>query len=211
MPMTCGRKLIDLSGTKFGLWTVSKLYCKRDKGALWECVCVCGIKQNKTHSSLKEAKGCRSCAQKLVKSKEFVEVKRERHIYLRMLERCERVSSKGYRYYGSRGIKVSEDWKKSFWKFFSDMGKCPIGYSIERVDNDGDYCKENCKWIPRRFQTRNRTTSHRITISGETKILTDWVKEYGITYRTFYSRVLRGMSEQEAITAPRYLRQLASA
>lgn len=72
-----------------------------------------------------------------------------------MKSRCQRKTDSAYNNYGGRGIKVCKKWQ-TFEGFFEDMGLCPEGYSIERIDNDGDYKKSNCKWIPRLDQNLNR-------------------------------------------------------
>lgn len=81
---------------------------------------------------------------------------REYNTWRIMRQRCNNPFDKGYSYYGGRGIKVCERWNE-FANFLADMGPKPPGYSIERVDVDGDYCPENCVWIPMADQSRNRT------------------------------------------------------
>lgn len=70
-------------------------------------------------------------------------------------DRCYNPKCDYYYCYGGKGIKVSDEWRKSFETFFKDMGEAPPGYSIERLDINKDYCKENCKWIPLNEQSRN--------------------------------------------------------
>jgi len=72
-----------------------------------------------------------------------------------MKNRCLNPASHDYKYYGARGITVCARWMK-FENFIADMGERKSGYSIERRDNDGNYCPENCEWIPKNQQQRNR-------------------------------------------------------
>ena len=78
-----------------------------------------------------------------------------RQTWWNMYRRCNDPKTIGYENYGGRGIKVCERWK-SFENFLADMGDKERGYSIERINNDGDYEPENCKWIPVNDQWRNR-------------------------------------------------------
>lgn len=102
--------------------------------------------------------------------------------------------------YQSRGIIVCDRWKNSYENFLDDMGLCPENYSIERIDNLGNYCKENCIWIPLENQQKNRSNSLYFTIGNETMILKDWARRFGITYTTLRHRILKqGMSIENAV------------
>jgi hypothetical protein len=108
--------------------------------------------------------------------------------------------------YQSLGIIVDERWKHSYENFIDDMGVCPEGYSIERIEVLGNYCKENCKWIPMNEQSKNRTNTPLYTIGDESKILKDWAREFGINYTTLWHRVhKKGMTIKDAITYTPYI------
>ena len=102
--------------------------------------------------------------------------------------------------YQSLGIIVCERWRKNYLNFKSDMGECPEGYSLERINPLGNYEPSNCKWIPISEQSKNRTSCLLYTLGDESKILKDWAREFNIKYTTLYHRVVRsGMTLQEAL------------
>lgn len=80
----------------------------------------------------------------------------EYQVWLRMKQRCTNPKDISYKNYGGRGIKICDRWMKSFRAFYEDMGARPVGYSIDRVNNDRDYSPENCKWVSRSAQSINR-------------------------------------------------------
>ena len=103
--------------------------------------------------------------------------------------------------YSGRGIKVCERWK-SFENFFEDMGKSPQGTSLDRIDNNGDYEKSNCRWADSKTQQRNTRANVYLTFRGETLIVLDWAHKIGISVNTLRSRLKMGWSTDRALTEP---------
>jgi hypothetical protein len=120
-----------------------------------------------------------------------------------MKERCYNPNSKYYHLYGGRGIKMCDKWKNSFEEFYNDMGKRPYRiYSIDRINNDGDYEPSNCRWATRFVQSRNKRTNRLVTFNDETKCVTDWANELEMPIGTLFSRLNSGWKVPDALTKP---------
>lgn len=120
-----------------------------------------------------------------------------------MMSRCY-CPSKGdvYDRYGGRGITVCEEWKhfRAFRAWAIPLFE--PGLQLDRIDNDGNYTPENCRFATRHDQMRNTRRNRRITIGRKTECLCDWLVFFSLSKRTFYDRLARGMSEIEALTTP---------
>lgn len=122
----------------------------------------------------------------------------------RMISRCHNPKDRGYKDYGGRGISVCDRWRKSFSDFFEDMGSPPRGrFSIDRIDNSGSYCKENCRWATDKQQASNRRNNHWYSLGERLILMADAAKEFGMCLRTLKSRICReGMTMDQALTLP---------
>lgn len=127
-------------------------------------------------------------------------------IWSAMKQRCGNPKAKGYSNYGGRGITFCDDWK-CFDPFCS--WALHNGYSddltLERIDVNGNYNPDNCKWIPLTEQTKNTRSNYinkMLTVDGVTKSYAEWAKGVGITPRRLYRRMQRGMSPKTAVTQP---------
>jgi hypothetical protein len=117
-----------------------------------------------------------------------------------MLTRCRNSNCDAYPYYGGRGIKACPEWLR-FEAFLKDMGEVPAGMTLERKDPDGDYCKENCCWLPRAKQNANKRNNRLITFEGETLHVEEWGRRTGLGDRLRH-RLKKGWPEEKAITKP---------
>jgi hypothetical protein len=113
--------------------------------------------------------------------------------------RCYNKTFKSYPHYGGRGIFVCAEWH-DFKAFLFDMGEPPAGTSIDRIDNDGPYSKENCRWATMTMQNRNKRDTRFISIDGTTMCLKDWALSVGLKYATVRSRLEAGWPPERALT-----------
>lgn len=155
------KKLIDMTGETVGRLRVVRRVENRDGRAWWQCECECGAIKEISGKSLRNGKtqSC-GCLQRETTSSRFIKHGyTDRPIYnvwLSMKQRCRNRNSKDFKHYGGRGIDYSDSWD-SFENFLKDMGEMPKeGYSLERIDNNKGYNKENCIWADATTQARNR-------------------------------------------------------
>jgi hypothetical protein len=118
-----------------------------------------------------------------------------------MLDRCRNPNHVKYARYGGRGIKVCRRWWK-FENFYADMGDPPPGTSLGRIDNDGDYCPENCRWETPQQQGRNTISNRVLTVNGVSKLVIEWAEEMNVNPVTLYMRLHRGWSDEDTVLRP---------
>ena len=112
-------------------------------------------------------------------------------IWKSMIQRCENPNAGSFENYGGRGIAVSASWR-TFENFLADMGHPEPKFTLERVDNDRGYSKENCRWATYTDQLNNRRNNRVITAFGRTQTLTQWARETGLAVTTLKNRLARG-------------------
>lgn len=116
-------------------------------------------------------------------------------------QRCDNPNSKAYPRYGGRGISYDPKWE-DFVNFLADMGEAPEGLSIDRIDPNGNYCRENCRWVTDIEQQRNREEHHWVTYGGDRVPLSVACEKAGLPYQTVYKRLVGGMGEGQALSLP---------
>jgi hypothetical protein len=130
-------------------------------------------------------------------------------IWRGMIERCTNPNSASYRYYGARGIRVCEQWSASYDSFERDVGKRPSpDHTIDRIDNDGHYEPDNCRWATWTEQARNRSDSIIVEHDGKTMPLGDWGDFLGIPADVLRRRHAAGWSASAIVATP-YVAPLA--
>lgn len=149
----------DRVGQVYGRLTIDSVY-REGKRSYAECICSCGNKLISRIDALQSGAtvSC-GCYMKErvseIHSTHKLSDSRTYKIWEGMKRRCDNVNSDSYESYGGRGIKYDTRWSV-FENFVGDMGEVPEGMSLDRVDNDGNYCKENCRWVSDTIQARNR-------------------------------------------------------
>jgi len=188
----------DITGQRFGRLTV-KLRLPNEKGrSSWYCTCDCGgikIIDSKALVTGKTAScGCLRMGHGMTGTLLH-------KVWASMRERCNNPKSKAYKHYGARGIKVCARWD-DFELFLKDMGPRPLGHSIDRKDNNGDYEPSNCYWATDLQQMNNTRRSRYLTAGGETKTMSEWTRQLGAGPTLIINRFKYGWTEEEACLTP---------
>lgn len=191
-------KYVDITGKKFGHLTAIRYdhSLKQKCGSsnpYWLFKCDCGKEKVIQKKNVVRGKIV-SCGCQQHKIKHGMCYTRIHKIWHGIKQRCLNKNNSRYYRYGALGIKVCDEWKNDFCCFYEWAIK--NGYkdnlSIDRIDNKGNYCPENCRWTTQKEQLRNYSKNRMITYKGETMCLTDMAKKYGIPFFTAHSRLKRG-------------------
>lgn len=186
-------KLIDLTGKRFGYWTVLKRAPNKGKRVFWLCRCVCGNVKIVQGTSLKNGVS-KSCGCKKSENHFKSHGLHDTALYRKwasVKNRCFNRNDKMYKHYGERDITMCDEWKNDFKAFYNWSMK--NGYKenleLDRIDNDGNYCPENCRYVTHQENLRNMKRTLKVTFKGETKPLIDWCDELNLNYHTVYNRI----------------------
>lgn len=205
-----GRKRHDLTGRTFHRWHVVRVsrprFNKNGKphGVYWLCRCECGTEREVLQSPLTrgKSKSC-GCLSEQCGTKHGLHGTPEYSAWKNIKARCYNPLSSSFHNYGARGIVMCDEWKNSAAAMIRDIGPRPSPkHSIERKDNGGPYCKDNCRWATKKEQASNTRRNMRITYEGRTQTLFQWAEEFGIHWGTLRFRVLNGWPMKAALTKP---------
>lgn len=204
-----GNGFDDLIGQKFGRLKVIE-YVNDEQGegqskTFWKCECECGnIAERVEASNLKTGNttSC-GCVQDENRTKHGLSDTRVYRIWKNMIQRCENANHNNYGHYGERGISVCDEWH-DFESFYADMGEPPSDkHELDRQDVNGDYCKENCKWVTRKEQMRNTRNTIYLEYKGEKRPMAEWAELLGMNYDTLQGRIFdSGWSVEKAFEEP---------
>ncbi|WP_157509585.1 hypothetical protein [Leifsonia sp. Root4] len=126
------------------------------------------------------------------------------NVWAEMKQRCANPRKHNYSRYGGRGVRVCARWLDSFAAFEADMGPRPDGFTLDRIDNDGPYSPENCRWASMRDQARNKRSNRRLELDGESLTVADWATRTGVPSAVIRQRIDKHKwSVSDALMTPR--------
>lgn len=195
----------DITGQRFG-----RLVAVSYEPGKWLCRCDCGKTTLATGGNLRSGNttscGClrdENLSTGRLRRTHGMSYTRVFTIWSSMKQRCYDPNAENYYLYGERGITICDRWLTSFENFYADMGEPPAAASIDRIDNDGPYSPENCRWSTRTEQNRNTRRNVSVEFNGVIKVLSKWCEELNLNYKVTHQRINRdGWSVQKALSTP---------
>lgn len=202
----------DLTGKRFGrlivLQRAQNLVSKSGRNYIrWMCQCNCGNICTVLGDNLKYGRtlSCGCYKKEHLSSLKSTHGQTDSRLYgvwQSMKARCYNAHSTHYDRYGGRGISLCDEWKNSFQTFsdWATQNGYRDGLSIERIDNDGDYTPDNCRWATMKEQANNRESNVRIAYRGEEHTATEWAAIVHISAKTLFSRIYAGWSVERVLS-----------
>lgn len=208
---------VDLTGQRFGWIKVIRFDGYSDtrkvKVRVWLCECDCGVQTRVSTGCLTHGitKSCGCYQREQLRSRTIKHgmsrsndptIKAMYGVWRAMQLRCRCDTDPAYHNYGGRGITMCDRWT-DFGNFVEDMGVRPSKmHSLDRIDNNGNYCPENCRWATRKEQNSNTRRNRWLEIDGELKTLAQWEDYSGVSDSTIAGRLARGWSTKDAVFTP---------
>jgi len=199
------RARANVIGETHGLWTViADAPDTPERNRQVVCRCVCGEERTLQWQNVRRglSKSCGCAKVELISNANATHRLSHTPMWIcwqAMKRRCLNTTSKSYPNYGGRGITVCERWLHDVAAFAADMGPRPYGYTIERIDNDGNYEPANCRWATRAEQLRNTRRNNYVTVNGTRMTIAEAAREVGVGRTTIEARLRKGWTEQAAL------------
>lgn len=192
----------DETGNTYGKLTVVAFLGIRRNNARWLCRCECG-KEVDVRGAMLRYGNHQSCGCSRQKA-DGLHCTPEHRTWSALIQRCTNPKNPRYSEWGGRGITVCDHWLHSFTAFYRDMGPKPsAAHSIDRINNDGNYEPNNCRWATPRQQVLNSRSPRYLTYDGKTMCISDWARKTGIKRHTIAARLDKyNWSVAEALTHP---------
>jgi hypothetical protein len=187
-------------GDRFGLLTVVDGYVEKNRASV-RCQCSSVTIVERANLRNKNTTRCNSNVHKGTHGNTKAKATGAYKTWSAMIQRCTNPRSKEYRNYGGRGIKVCDEWF-DFTNFLRDMGSKPEGMTIERINNDQGYSRNNCRWATKHEQCQNTRLTKKLTMHGRTQSLAVWAREAGLRPGAVYKRIKLGWAPERAVTMP---------
>jgi hypothetical protein len=195
----------NLTGQRIGMLVVLERAPSLKGASTWMCKCDCGTIKRIRGQYLRngDAVSCGCYVRTMRKThgrKTSKEGTRDRTYttFTSMKGRVLNPNNPAYCNYGKRGIKICDEWMEGgFLRFLADMGERPLGTSLDRIDTDGDYCPENCKWSTPIEQAQNRRNSKLLSLQGRTQTLAAWARELNLSRHVLGKKLQSGIMLEE--------------
>lgn len=197
----------DLTGMRFGNLTVIEFAGNNQyRASMWHCVCDCGNEIITRGEDLRSGK-TKSCGCLVTTNHFKTHGESDTQLYRKwnsMLRRCEDPSYHAYKNYGGRGIEVCDDWHDfTIFRDWVNETRTDISLSLDRIDNDGNYSPDNCKWSTNQEQQNNKRNNLYFSLNDEVHTLSDWCRILNLPYSVIQSRITAsGWSFEQAISTP---------
>lgn len=196
-------KKLDLTGQRFGRLVVIKEAGRSSDGHIqWICKCDCGKTTVATSNNLRKGRivSC-GCNKKEKATRHGQWGTRIYKIWSNMIQRCTNPNAKFYNRYGGRGITVCQEWQENFQAFYdwAMANGYQEGLEIDRINNDGNYEPNNCRWVTHAENCNNMRKNKTITCNGETHTIAEWAEKTGLTYKTIAYRLRVGKTPAEIL------------
>lgn len=207
---------IDMTGKRINMLTVLHRAESINGRTMWHCRCDCGKEFNVSYSHLKNGQYSCGCQKNRIISQ-----KKKTHgmadtrlfsVWSHMKERCYKPYNKSFNDYGGRGIEVCEEWKNDFMCFYDwaiqngyDENAPLMQCTIDRINVNGNYEPDNCRFITIKEQCNNRRNNRVLELFGESHTLAEWSEILNIKYSTIWRRLKNGWSVEEALNASSHI------